>query len=327
MIDFLSLTQKTVGYETLVKDKNANKLSHAYLVVVKDERYMKEYLKIFATVIACEEKSPCFACRTCSLVKNGIHPDVLHYPKEKDSVTASEAVEIVEQTHVKPLEGEKKIFVIENAQKMNVASQNKLLKTLEEPPKNTYFILGTTNETLILPTVKSRTKILNVSSLDKEALFDSLKADFGDLEKLKSAIACSDGTVNGVIENYNDEKLKEQTEFITDLLVNMQSSKEVLKFTERYNQLQAEPLKFLSVLEIVVRDLLCYINGNEQLVKNVDVFNKVKVAEGFTNGAIIEILEKIFLSQRRIDAQNKPDMVIEWLFFQILEVKYKWRKL
>lgn len=327
MIDFLSLTKQTVGYKTLIKDKKAGKLAHAYLVIVKDERFMAEYLKIFASIIACKQSEPCFSCRTCSLIKGGIHPDVLHYPKEKDSVTAQEAVEIVEQTHVKPIEGEQKIFLIENAQKMNVASQNKLLKTLEEPPKNTYIILGATNETLILPTVKSRTKLINLSSFSKQALFDALKGEYDDLDRLDSAIACSDLTVNGVIENYNDEGLKEQTDFIVDLLLSMQSSKEVLKYSERYNELKAEPIKFLRLLEIVFRDLLCRENGKEELIKNNEIFQKVKDVEGLSNGAIIEILEKIFTAQRRIDASNRSDIVMEWLFFQILEVKYKWRKL
>ena len=327
MINFLALTKNTVGFKTLIKDKKAGKLAHAYLVIVKDERFMAEYLKIFASIIACEQDEPCFSCRRCSLIRNGIHPDVLHYPKEKDSVTAQEAVEIVEQTHVKPLEGEQKIFIIENAQKMNVSAQNKLLKTLEEPPKNTYIILGATNETLILPTVKSRTKLINLSSFDKVALLSSLKDECSDLDKLKQAIACSDGTVNGVLENYNDEGLKELTDFIVELLVDMQSSKEVLKYFEKYSQLKVEPIKFLRLLEIVFRDLLCYKNGNEEIIKNVEVFQKVKETDGLTNGSIIEILERIFTAQRRIDAQNKPDMVIEWLFFQILEVKYKWRKL
>ena len=66
--------------------------------------------------------------------------------------------ELIAQTYIKPIESEKRVFALVNTASMNGPAQNKLLKTLEEPPKNVFILMGIENESAILPTVKSRIK-------------------------------------------------------------------------------------------------------------------------------------------------------------------------
>jgi DNA polymerase-3 subunit delta' len=73
-------------------------------------------------------------------------------------MTSEEVNELIEESYLKPIEGDKKIFIVNRAESINHVAQNKLLKTLEEPPKGVHIIMGATNEHALLPTIKSRVK-------------------------------------------------------------------------------------------------------------------------------------------------------------------------
>ena len=144
MIDLSSLIKKTNAYKIISGDKKANRLSHAYLILTPDKQMLSEYLKYFAKIIACQENEPCLECRVCSLIDNNSHPDVIFYPKTKDSISSEEINDLIEESFLRPIECDKKVFVLLNAELMNASAQNKLLKTLEEPPAFVVFILATT---------------------------------------------------------------------------------------------------------------------------------------------------------------------------------------
>lgn len=326
MLNLVPLIKNTSAYLGLKKDKETARLSHAYLFIVPDEEFMGEILKVFASVIACDDAEN-LSSRNSKLILEGLHPDVITYPKKKETVTVEEVADLIENTFIKPFESDKKIFIINNADKMNVTAQNKLLKTLEEPPKNTYILLGAKNESSLLSTVKSRTKIFNLFTFDDKTLFEFLSNEYTDEDRLRKAISCSDGTIQNAIDFYSDENLGDCLDFIYDMLINMKSSKDVLAYTVKFNDEKIELDKFLGLLEIAFRDLLVYKNGQKSLVKNPAFLQEIKEVIGYKTGTIIDVLERIRQAKQRLDAQNKPEMVVEWLFFQILEVKYKWQKL
>ena len=69
MIDLASLIKKTNAYKIISGDKKANRLSHAYLILTSDNKMLKDYLKFFAKMIACESEQPCLECRVCDLIE------------------------------------------------------------------------------------------------------------------------------------------------------------------------------------------------------------------------------------------------------------------
>ena len=175
MIDFKSLLKNTSAFQLVQRDKRQGRLSHAYLLFCPDGEFLGEYLKIFAKEIMCESAPQCDVCRTCNLIDAKAHPDVLFFPKGDGAVLSSDVNTIIEETFLKPIEGQKKVFVIENAQTMNASAQNKLLKTLEEPPENVHILLGSTNEFALLSTIKSRVRKLEIPFFNKDQLKNALK--------------------------------------------------------------------------------------------------------------------------------------------------------
>ena len=130
MTDFLPLLKSTPAYKIMEREKGSNRLSHAYLIISADGENLKEYLKIFAKIIACENDGACGICRACRLLAEEKSVDTLFYPKEKDSVVTEDIVSLTEECYIKPVDSDKKIFIITNGETMTTQAQNKLLKTL-----------------------------------------------------------------------------------------------------------------------------------------------------------------------------------------------------
>ena len=147
-------------------DIAGNMLNHAYLLCGQDDVLLNYFAKEFAKHILCD-KAGCGACSTCGKIEKGFHSDVLVYPKDKKKgLVVEDIAEIVEKAYVQPMEATKKIFILNNFDVSTTQAQNKLLKTLEEPPASSMFIITSTNPSNILNTIKSRSKTVNVPLLN-----------------------------------------------------------------------------------------------------------------------------------------------------------------
>ena len=272
MIDLLPLLKDTSASKTVVYDKAADKLSHAYLVISADKSNISEYLKLFAKLISVEDGDE----RSARLIDEGIHPDVLTFPKKGETVLAEDVSEIIEESFLKPIESDKKLFLINAGDAISPSSQNKLLKTLEEPPKNTYILIGATGEYSLLSTLKSRVKKLVIPPYSEEKLYGALKNECPDTEKLAEAVSCGDGTVGKALALYGDENLTLTVDLAVDTFLNMQSSRDVAEFSGKIMRLKDGVKGYISVMGLINRDLMLYFNGTESAVFNKKLLNKSK---------------------------------------------------
>lgn len=326
MINLLSLLKDTGAYKTVKSDRENNRLSHAYLILTPDGENLIEYLKIFSALAVCDQPDPCGECRNCKLIKEKMHPDVFFYPKE-ESVTAEQVTSLIEESFIRPIESDKKIFVINNAQTMNASAQNKLLKTLEEPPKGVHIFIGATSEFPLLSTVKSRVKKLEIPAFSKDKLLNALKDECPDFDLLSTAIACADGTVGMAKALYGDENLRFSQDLALSVLTQMKSSSDLLEYSFKVSKNPGGFNQFVSVLELMLRDLLVISEGKGDLCFNSTIKEKLKKAERFNRGAILHALEAVTQVYKRKKFNANATMLTEWLLFQILEGKYKWQKL
>ena len=115
MVDFLSVFKSTSAYKMLIGDKIADRLSHAYLLITPDEDNLIEYLKICAKVILCKDSEVCDECRTCKLIENNLLTDLKVYPIDEEKVVVSDVSDLIEESYIKPIEADKKIFIINQA--------------------------------------------------------------------------------------------------------------------------------------------------------------------------------------------------------------------
>ena len=319
------LIKNTSAYKILQRDKEKGNLSHAYLLLSQDRTYLGEYLKTFAKTIACEDVfGYCDACRTCKAIDNNTAIDVKFYGFDK-KILASDVDDLVADSFVKPYELTKKAYVL-YTEGMNEASQNKLLKTLEEPPENTFILLGAHTDSLLLPTIKSRVKKLEIPLFTAGQIYGELERDFIDKERLNNAVVNCDGTIGDAERLYNDENLEVLTDLAIDLVLNLKSSKDVLFISNKILKYKDNLGEFLSVLELLFRDMLAVQTSGEKVVQNKDNVKLIKNND-FKSASIIYALDEIKEARKKLYFNGNVTMVIECLLFKILEGKYKWQKL
>lgn len=137
----------------------ANRLPHALLITGDNGLGKHTLARFIAKAAVCSESvKPCGSCKNCVTAGKDMHPDIIYVRREKDKKELG--VKVIRQLRsdafVVPHEADRKVFIIEDAQNMNISAQNALLKILEEPPESVLFILLCTVPSAILPTVLSR---------------------------------------------------------------------------------------------------------------------------------------------------------------------------
>lgn len=164
-----------------IKIPGGARLAHAYISASMNESARNDLAAGLAAAMLCEDDSapckPCGRCRACRKTREGIHPDVITVEPALDSqgrkkreMTVDQVRDIAATAPVMPNEGRRKVYVIHDADTMNVQAQNALLKLLEEPPESAAFILCAANPELLLPTVRSRCELVRTNS-------DALESD------------------------------------------------------------------------------------------------------------------------------------------------------
>ncbi len=183
------------AYKIFCGDERADRLSHAYMLYFADERNLRAALGLFALEFFGADKSS----RDGRLILSEGLPDLKVYPARGGKLTADVASALVEDAVLKPLEHDKKLYVISDFQSASPIFQNKLLKILEEPPEGVHFLLGTTSLAPVLDTVKSRVKLLEVPLFSAREIFGALQR--GGQSELNAAAAEACGGVLGVAQD------------------------------------------------------------------------------------------------------------------------------
>lgn len=133
----------------------------------------------------------CHECESCNKIDAGIHPDVQTLERQgtKQHIPiATIRKQVIPSLALPPHEGRARVFLIEEATSLQNPAANALLKTLEEPPSRTHFILGCVSPIQLLPTIRSRCQRINFQALPAD-----LKATMaGDEESAETIRGLSD---------------------------------------------------------------------------------------------------------------------------------------
>ena len=215
----------------------------------------------FAKALQCEgEKRPCDSCKSCHAFNHGNHPDVIYFQPLKNGKTYTiEDVreQLLETVDLKPFQYEKKIYIIEKADTLNIQSQNALLKTLEEPPAHAVFLLLAERAEAFLPTILSRVVVMKIRPLSAETIADYLMQAGHLAEESHILSAYAQGRIGQALELVEDEGFREMRQDILGKLEVLPSMSEgdaylLAKDLEGYKN----DLRFLDIMELWYRDLL-----------------------------------------------------------------------
>ena len=158
------------------------RLPHALILEGQKGTGKRFFARRLAAALLCQNKGnpekdfPCMHCLSCRKVLEDKSPDVRYLTREDKTTIGVDAVRSIRSDmFLSSTEGEKKVYIIEEAHTMTVAAQNALLIVLEEPPENVHIILTTESRESLLTTIRSRAQLARMGQLTKEEL--SLFAD------------------------------------------------------------------------------------------------------------------------------------------------------
>jgi len=183
--------------------------SHAYLIQGPSGTGKRHFAHAMAAAICCEEKNsphlplPCGECRSCKRLLKGETPDLMTLDREdKASLGIDHVRRMKEDIYLSPTELDRKIYIINEADKMTVNAQNALLIMLEEPPTDVAIFLLCEDAFSMLTTVRSRVRTLRMSSFSQEQLAafavannaSARRMKENEPEKFADLIAASEGS-------------------------------------------------------------------------------------------------------------------------------------
>ena len=206
-----------------------NTVSHAYIINGEKSTGKSMLAETFAMSIMCEgeDEKPCMKCKSCTKIANKCNPDFIKLvrdtEKKADIIRIDEIrSQVIDSMYDRPYNGHHKVYIIEDADKMNVQSQNAILKTLEEPPKYAVLLLTTTNVERLLPTIISRCIILNMRPVEDKIIKQFLREKGGVSEDSIDIItAIAGGNVGRAKLLLDDDEFINFQDSITDILIDI----------------------------------------------------------------------------------------------------------
>lgn len=195
--------------------------SHAFLFWGPQGVGKRKTAKAYAAALNCE-KNGCGGCLSCTKVRDGIHPDVLEIEPEGDFLTIDQIRSIRHNVCLRPSEGRAKVFIIDETDRMTPPAANAFLKTLEEPPGGSVFILITCQPESLLPTVASRCQNVRFNPISSTAIKRFLMEKALDEETAELVSRASGGVLGKAIALAESEQNQKRRRDILSFLGQME---------------------------------------------------------------------------------------------------------
>jgi DNA polymerase-3 subunit delta' len=143
--------------------QKASSMTHAWLVTGPPGAGRSTAAILFAAALVCEQQG-CGVCADCQQILSDTHPDVTRFVPEQITITRDEAEELMRASTIRPSRGRYRVTVIEDADRLSDVSGNMLLKSIEEPGPSMVWLLCTPNADDVLPTIRSRCRVLQLAT-------------------------------------------------------------------------------------------------------------------------------------------------------------------
>lgn len=310
-------------------------VGHAYIFEGPDGVGKYSTAISFASMLLCGEKTDgesCGMCKSCRMCAAGTHPDVriitnqLYDPSKKSFNILTDTIRNMKQEiYIKPYLSERKIYIIPNADTMNISAQNSLLKILEEPPLYCTIIMLAENTGAFLDTVMSRVNCVRFLPLDKDEvkkyLLDLNKC--GEEKALQVASMCggSIGTALEILENNEIFALRDETLLSFYGILNPKY-KNAFDFIKFLKQNKASYRQIFEVLKIFISDLikLCELKCEE----DISCRDKIDLIYAFEKklgrGAAVELMDILLACLSDIEQNVNYSAAVQMMAIDFWEV-------
>jgi DNA polymerase-3 subunit delta' len=273
----------------------------------------------------------CGECAACKRIARGVHPDVLVVgPGETGSIKIDQVREALDRAMYRPFEGRRRVTIIDDADVLVAGAQNALLKTLEEPPASSVFILVTSRPDALLPTVRSRCSQIRFGRLRSADVAEVLERDHEYAKREALAVAASsDGSVGRALheeaEQFSDARadvkaMLRPTPGRSDSRMKLERGKDLVKGGGATAASERDYLGLrLQTLSSLARDLsLLVSHADSELLANIDLRDELEgLAKSYDAERALGLFAAVDRAQDALDHNVSPKVVADWLALQV----------
>ena len=321
-----------IGHEQIIGHlKNAialDKVSHAYIFNGPKLSGKMMLAEAFAMALQCEGEGtrPCLLCRSCKQAVDHNQPDIIYVSHEKPNTIGVDDIrtQINNDIVIKPYSSRYKVYIVDEAEKMNQQAQNALLKTIEEPPAYAVILLLTTNADSFLPTILSRCITLNLKVVKEDVIKSYLMKTYHIPDyQADVCVAFAQGNIGKAVQLATSDSFNEIKNSALHLLKNVTKMEinDIIATVKSVSEFKIDIQDYLDFLAVWYRDILYFkatrdSNGlifKDELNVITDQINKSSY-EGIEN-----ILRGLQTAKTRLNANVNFDLTMELLFLLIKE--------
>ena len=268
----------------------------------------------------------CGACGPCRRIERGVHADVLMIePGDTGSIKVDQVRQAIERSAYRPFEGRRRVVIVDDADAMEAPAQNALLKTLEEPPSASSFVLVTSRPDMLLPTVRSRCQHLRFGRLAPGDVAAVLIADHGFAEPAAhAAAALADGSIGQALEGDTEgytgardaaEALLQQAATATNPGQRLAAAKALGADRVDRDELSRRLRLVLSML----RDLGVLLSrADERTLANGDLVDSLqRLTRSYDGERTVRAFSAVDRALMALDRNASPKIVADWIVLQL----------
>jgi DNA polymerase-3 subunit delta' len=295
----------------------AQQVRHAYLFSGPEHVGKSLLARCFAQCLLCTggpdpnvaPQFPCNTCLSCRKVLHGNHPDVhtIRRAPDKQSILIEQVRALQSDSSRRTMEGRRNIFLVEDAQDMNVQAANCLLKTLEEPEPDVVLLLTVPDPGLLLPTIISRVQQIPLQLLPSTQIKQALQTQWGvEPAEAELIAALSAGRIGWAIQVAEDDDLLSERKSQLDLLTKIPQMTRVQRFqlVQQWSNDSEKVQAFLDLWLLWWRDMVLAANHCLDLTVNVDMRNLLKTQATRIGTAEAERMVRAIIQTREALEQN-----------------------
>lgn len=276
---------------------------------------------------AARGKDACGVCASCRRIGRGVHADVMMVePGETGAIKVDQVRDAIERTAYRPFEGRRRVVIIDEADAILAEAQNALLKTLEEPPPASTFVLVTSRPDVLLPTVRSRCQRLRFGRLAPAEIAAVLMGEHDYAETdAHAAASVSDGSISLALEA-GSEAAADARNAAGRLLQSVAApSSDPRRRLDGARMLTGggadryELARRLRALSSLLRDLGILVScADERYLANLDMKPRLHaLLKSFDGERALRAFSAVDRALSALDRNASPKIVADWLAFQI----------
>ena len=321
-----------IGHEQIITHLRSaialDMVSHAYILNGPEYSGKMMLAEAFATALQCEGEGerPCLECRSCRQAMDHNQPDIIYVSHEKPNTIGVDDIrtQINNDIVIKPYSSRYKVYIVDEAEKMNQQAQNALLKTIEEPPAYAVILLLTTNADSFLQTILSRCITLNLKAVKEEVIRDYLMKHYQIPDYQADVCAAfSQGNVGKAVQLASSEDFGELKASVLQLVKRLDDI-DLYEFGGAIKQIGEYKLQindYFDLITIWFRDVLYMKATNDVngLIFKDEVYDIKRQAAKRSYQGIEIILKALDTAKLRLNANVNFDLTLELLLLTIKE--------